>query len=100
MQNFKPIDKDEPTLSALLRVIMWILFVPLVLGIYGNWLLWNLDPPMTRLVDSAFTVLAPLLVVLYLVPSFVLYAGQISFLILWCVGLLICTWLWIVSQSG
>ncbi len=99
MHYFRPIIEEEPGLAAILRGIMWLLFVLLLLGIYGDWLLQALDAPMTGIGGIIVTFVAPLLYVFVLAPALLFYTGQISFLVFWCVGLLTCTWLWLVSQS-
>lgn len=100
MHYFKPMDEQEPSLAAVLRGIMWLLFVPLLLGIYGDWLLQFIDLPMTGMAGKMIAIVAPPLYLFLLAPALLSYGGQISFLAFWCVGLLTCTWLWLVSQSG
>jgi len=97
---FRPINEVEPGLAAVLRGIMWLLFVALLLGIYGDWLLQIIDPPMTGLAGRVITVVTPFVYLFLLAPVLLSYGGQISFLAFWCVGLVTCTWLWLVSQSG
>jgi len=97
---FKPIEEDDPGLAAVLRGIMWLLFVPLLLGIYGGWLFQAIELPMTGIGGRIITLVAPSEYFLVLAPTLLFYTGPISFLVIWCAGLVICTWLWLISQSG
>ena len=100
MPCFKPILEEEPGLAAVLRGIMWLLFVLLLPGICGDWLLQAIDPPMTGLGGNIMTLVAPFLYILVLAPALLVYTGQKSFLVIWCAGLLICAWLWLIFQRG
>ena len=99
MHYFRPMDEKEPGLAAVLRGIMWLLLVPLLLGIYGDWLLQFADPPTTGMAGKVIEIVAPLLYLFLLAPALLSFGGQTSFLAFWCLGLLTCTWLWLVSQS-
>lgn len=97
----KAINKVCSRPPTFLRVIMWILFFSLLFSIYGDWLLHRtMSPPFSWLMNLLGTFLGPILFILFLFPTLALYAGQTSFLVLWCVGLSACTLLWIVSQRG
>ena len=98
MQCPVPINKELPRPPRTLRVTMWVLFVPLLAGIYGPWLLQPFVSPWGLVVDNM--ELRLLLYLLYRPPSEALYSSQTSFLVIWVVGLSACTLLWIVSQRG
>ena len=100
VRYFKPIDEVDPGMSAVLRGIMWLLFVPLLLGIYGGWLFQAIELPMTGTVGRIITLVSPSVYFLVLATALLFYTGPISFLVVWCAGLVICTWLWLISQSG
>ena len=98
MQCPESINKELPRPPRTLRVTMWVLFVLLLAGIYGPWLLQPFVSPWGLVVD--FMELRLLLYLLYRPPSEAFYSSQTSFLVLWCVGLSACTLLWKVSQRG
>ncbi len=98
MQFPESINKELPRPPRTLRVTMWVLFVLLLAGIYGPWLLQPFVSPWGLVVD--FMELRLLLYLLYRPPSEAFYLSQTSFLVLWCVGLSACTLLWKVSQRG
>ncbi len=90
-----------PGPSKALKVLMWVLFVALLLGLYGNWLLYDLGwlRPLWRTPIVGGVVGLPLYI-FTIIPASVFYAGQIPFLVLWCVGLALSVLLWIISQRG
>ena len=90
-----------PGPSKALKVLMWVLFVALLLGLYGNWLLYDLGwlRPLWRTPIVGGVVGLPLYI-FTIVPASVFYAGQTPFLVLWCVGLALSVLLWIISQRG
>ena len=98
MQFPVPINKVLPRPPRILRVTMWVLFVPLLAGIYGPWLLQPFVSPWGLVVDHM--ELRLLLYLLYQPPSEAFYSSQTSFLVIWVIGLSACTLLWIVSQRG
>ncbi len=90
-----------PGPSKALKVLMWVLFVALLLGLYGNWLLYDLGwlRPLWRTPIVGGVVGLPLYV-FTIIPASVFYTGQTPFLVLWCVGLALSVFLWIISQRG
>ena len=90
-----------PGPSKFLKVLMWILFVTLLMGLYGDWILYGLDWlwPLWRTPIVGGAVGLPLYIVT-MIPAAVFYAGQTPFYILWCIGLALCIVLWFVSQRG
>ncbi|MCY4413041.1 MAG: hypothetical protein OXC27_21490 [Caldilineaceae bacterium] len=90
-----------PGPSKALKVLMWVLFVALLLGLYGNWLLYDLGwlRPLWRTPIVGGVVGLPLYI-FTIIPASVFYAGQTPFLVLWCVGLALSVLLWIISQRG
>lgn len=54
---------------------------------------------MTGAGGNFITFVASLLYVFVLAPAPLFNSGQISFLVIWCVGFPICTWLWPGFQS-
>ena len=101
MQYSRPTNRHSSGPSTFLRLLMWLLFIPLLLGIYGDWLLQSYISPMPLWLNNLIApVLGPPLAILYLLPSLLFYAGPTPFLVLWAVGLFFCAWLWFVSQRG
>ena len=90
-----------PGPSKALKVLMWVLFVALLLGLYGNWLLYDLGwlRPLWRTPIVGGVVGLPLYI-FTIIPASVFYAGQTPFLVFWCVGLALSVLLWIISQRG
>ena len=90
-----------PGPSKALKVLMWVLFVTLLMGLYGDWILYGLGwlGPLWRTPIVGGMVGLPLYIVT-MIPAAVFYAGQTPFYVLWCVGLVLCVFLWIVSQRG
>ena len=100
MERFKRPKRDRSSPSATLAVGMWVLFLPMLLGIYGDWVLQNFVETMPEWLERILSLLGPLLAVLFLIPSLVFFAGQTSFLVSWGVGLVLCTLLWVFVQRG
>ena len=100
MERFKRPKRDRSSPSATLAIVMWVLFLPLLLGVYGDWVLQNYVATMPEWLERILSLLGPLLAVLFLIPKLVFFAGQTSFLILWGVGLVLCTLLWVFAQRG
>ena len=75
---------------------------PFLLGLYGDWILVGVmsSPTLTWFMNLIGAFLGPILLILILPPALVYYSGQVSFLVLWGIGLSVCTWLWVVSQRG
>lgn len=90
-----------PGPSKSLKVLMWVLFVNLLMGLYGDWVLYGLGWlwPLWRTPIVGAVVGIPLYMVT-MFPAAVFYAGQTPFFVLWSVGLALCVFLWIVSQRG
>ena len=90
-----------PGPSKALKVLMWVLFVILLMGLYGDWTLYGLGwlRPLWRTPIVGGMVGLPLYIVT-MIPAAVFYAGQTAFFVLWCVGLVLCVFLWVVSQRG
>ena len=95
MQFPVPINKALPRPPRILGVTMWVLFVFLLAGIYGPWLLQPFVSPWGLVVDHM--ELRILLSLLYQPPSGAIYSSQTWFLGIWVVGLSACALLWRVS---
>lgn len=100
MERFKRPKRDRSGGSTTLAVVMWVLFLPLLLGAYGDWVLHNYVETMPLWLERFLSLLGPLLAVFYLIPTLVFFAGQTSFLVFWGVGLVLCTLLWVFAQRG
>ena len=98
MQFPVPINKELPRPPRTLRVTMWVLFVLLLAGIYGPWLLQPYASPIG--LTPSYSIAQALVRMSYQPLSIALYSSQYSFLVLWCVGLSVCALLWSVSQRG
>ena len=101
MSHISAIGNRFPGPSKSLKVLMWVLFVTLLMGLYGDWILFGLGWlwPLWRTPIVGAVVGLPLYIV-NIFPATVFYSGQTPFLVLWCVGLALSIFLWIVSQRG
>ena len=72
-----------PRPSKFLKVLMWILFVTLLMGLYGDWILYGLGwlHPLWRTPIVGGVVSLPLNIVT-IFPATVFYAGQTPFFVL------------------
>ena len=72
---------------------MWVLLSPLLLELYGNWILLGVmsSPTLAWFMNLIGAFLGPILLILILPPALVYYSGQVSFLVLWGIGLSVCT---------
>ncbi len=100
MERFKRPRRAKSGPSTFLKVLMWILFLPLLLGVYGDWVLQNFVETMPEWLERTLSIMGPLLAILFLIPTLVVYAGQVSFLVFWGVGLVLCIVLWVFAQRG
>ncbi len=100
MERFKRPKRNRSGPSTKLAVLMWVLFLPLVLGVYGDWFLNNVVETMPLWLERSLSLLGPLLAVFFLIPTLVFFAGQTSFLVFWGVGLVLCILLWVFAQRG
>ncbi len=100
MERFKRPRRNRAGQSTTLVVIMWVLFLPLILGVYGDWVLQNYVETMPFWMERVLSLLGPLLAVFFLIPTLVFFAGQTSFLVFWGVGLVLCALLWVFAQRG
>jgi len=100
MERFKRPKRGRSGPSTFLKVLMWILFLPLLLGVYGDWILQNFVATMPEWVERTLTIMGPLMAILFLIPTLVVFSGQVSFLVFWGVGLVLCILLWVFAQRG
>ncbi len=100
MERFKRRRRDGSRRSTFLKILMWVLFLPLILGVYGDWVLQNYVETMPLWLERILSILGPLLAILFLIPKLVFFAGQSSFLVFWGVGLALCILLWVFAQRG
>jgi len=101
VSHISAIGNRFPGPSKFLKVLMWVLFVTLLMGIYGDWILYGLGwlHPLWR-TPLVGGVVGLLLYIVTMIPATVFYAGQTPFFVLWCVGLALCVLLWVISQRG